>query len=110
MVFELNLRLQVVLDLLGWSTHRKSREALSGSVAELGFLDAQPFRSPERKRGRAGVLGRTAVSSRTSLDDILFSSPVELAELLMDAGFLQETAACCWYVQVCAKANSTWEA
>ena len=45
-------------------------------------------RSPNRKRGRAPVLGRTTLTSRTSLDDVLSSSPVEVAKLLMDAGFL----------------------
>ena len=45
-------------------------------------------RSPNRKRGRAPVLGRTSLKTRTSLDDILSSSPVEAAKLLMDAGFL----------------------
>ena len=45
-------------------------------------------RSPERKRGRASVFGRTALKNRFSLTDILTASPCKVAQLLMDAGYL----------------------
>ena len=42
-------------------------------------------RSPERKRGRAPVLGRTALKSRFSLAELLTASPCKVARVLMEA-------------------------
>ena len=41
-----------------------------------------------RKRGRRKLLGRTALSSRVSLDTLIAAQPKDLAERLMTAGFL----------------------
>ena len=62
-----------------------------------------PYTQPEqedenRKRGRVKVLGRTAVTSRRSLDSIIAAEPKDLAQAVIDTGFLKPNPA-----QFCGK-------
>ena len=60
--------------------------------------------SPNQKRGRQATLSRSSLKERFSLDGILTSTPIEIAEIAIDVGILKNNA-----TEQCSCGQTAWK-